>query len=494
MIVLDRHDALDLETYRRIVVEYEEVALATDALRLVDERRAAMLRAIESGMPAYGVTTGLGYLATRTIPEDERLALQRAILLGRAVAVGPPLDPEVVRGTMLLRLTGFLSGTVGVGSELCRFIADRLNDGWTPFVPARPHGAAGEVSQLAHLFETFVGEGFVLEDGEQVPAAAALTARGVAPYEPGLKEGIALVNGAPLAPALTAPLVRRGRALVEHATLAAALAAAVTGASARPYSVRLGRLQVDEAVLAVDERLSELLGAAALADRPQAPVSLRVTAQVHGAVAGVLDTAEQSLERALRAVSDSPLFLAASDGEPEGFYPSGGFHAQALAFALDLLAIAFTQLANLAEKRLHRLLDARFSQLPEQLAVEPGRHTGVSVLHKAVAALCAENRLLAAPASVTAFDTSAGQEDFQAFVPLAAEKLDRVLANVELALAYELTSLAQAVWLGARELTPELTRAAALLRDAVPRVVDDRPLAPDVERVLAIVRSGELLA
>jgi histidine ammonia-lyase len=268
---------------------------------------------------------------------------------------------------------------------------------------------------------------------------------------------------------------------------------AVVAASARPFSPRIGRLKGDPGQLRVHERLAELLGPEALTDRPQAPVSYRVTPQVHGAVAVVLEEAERQLEREVRAVTDSPLFLPAADGEPEGFYPSGNFHSQAIAFELDALAIAYAQLANLAEKRLHRLLDARFSGLPEQLAVEPGRHTGVSVLHKAVAALCAENRLLAAPASVTALDTSAGQEDFQAFVPLAAEKLGRLLDNVELVLAYELTALAQASRLRSGALPAPLERVASALREALPLVVEDRPLAPDVERVLALVRSGALL-
>jgi len=492
VIVLDRHDALDLDAYRRVADRGEEVRVADAALARVDERRAAMLRALEQGAAAYGVTTGLGYLASRPIAEEHRLPLQRSILLGRAVAVGPPLPPVVVRGAMLLRLAGFLEGGAAVSSELCRFLAARLNDGFTPCVPASPHGAAGEVSLLSHLFAAFVGEGEVLEDGARVPAAAALAARGASPYEPGLKEGIALLNGAPFAPALTAPLVWRARELLDQATVAAALSAALTGASARPYSRRVGRLSGDPARQSVDERLLELLGGGLFDDRSQSPVSLRVAPQVHGAVAAVLDSAEHRLELELRAVSDSPLHLPEGDGEPAGFYPTGGFHAQALAFALDSLAIAYAQLASLAEKRLHRLLDSRFSGLSEQLAVEPGRHTGLTPVHKAVVGICAENRLLAAPASVGAADTSAGQEDVQAFVPLAAGKLARLLDNVELALAYELTALAQARQLGGRPLPPRLEPIAARLCEAVPLVVEDRPLAPDVERVRDLVRTGSL--
>jgi histidine ammonia-lyase len=493
MILLERYDVLDLELYRRIVRGGERVEIAPAALRLVEERRAAMLGALEAGTPAYGVTTGLGYLSTRAVAPEARPGLQRSILLGRSVAVGPPYSREVVRGAMLLRLTGFLSGGAAVSAKLCRLLAERLNDGWTPYVPVGPHGSAGEVIPLSHLFQTLVGEGFVLEDGRRVPAAEGLAARSAEPYEPELKEGLALVNGAPLAPAVAIDSIERARPLLEHATLAAALAAALVGASSRPFSLRIGRLKGDRGQLLVHERLLELLGGGDWADRPQAPVSLRVAPQVHGAVLDVLEEVEGQLEREVKAVTDSPLYLLAEEREPEGFYPSGNFQSQAIAFGLDAIAIAFAQLANLAEKRLHRLLDARFSGLPEQLAREPGTQTGASVLHKAVVALCAENRMLAAPASINEADTSAGQEDFQAFAFLAAEKLRRLLDNVELALAYELLALRQAQSLRECPLPTPLARACERLGSAVAPLVEDRPLGPDVERVRELVRSGRLL-
>src|SRR5207302_9605731 len=183
-------------------------------LRRVDGGGGAVLRALDAGTPAYGVTTGLGYRSRREIAPADRVALQRSILLGRSVAVGPPYPREVVRGAILLRLTGFLSGDAGVSAELCRVLAERLNDEWTPYVPVGPHGSAGEVIPLSRLFQTLVGEGFVLEDGERIPARDALAARGAQPYEPGLKEGLALVNGAPLAPAVAIDLADRARPLL----------------------------------------------------------------------------------------------------------------------------------------------------------------------------------------------------------------------------------------------------------------------------------------
>jgi histidine ammonia-lyase len=398
-----------------------------------------------------------------------------------------------VRGAMLVRLAGFLSGYAGVSSQLCEFLAARLNDGWSPVVPSRGIASAGEVIALSHLFGTLAGEGLVVDDGAQVPAPEALARRGVAAYEPGVKEGMALVNGAPLAPALAAWLAVRCRCLLDHATLAGALSAALADGSLRPYSRRIGRLKGDPGQQAVHARLAALhAGGEDWTDRPQPPVSLRVLPQVHGAVLDLLDLLDAQVARELRAVTDSPLYLDAEADEPEGFYPSGNFHAEALAVRLDALAIGATQAGNLSEKRLLRLLDRRFSGLPDQLAHEPGHQTGLVLLHKSVIGLAVENRLHAAPASVHPFDASAGQEDFQAHAFLAADKLDRILDNLERMLAAELVAARQAHHLRGRRLAPALEAAVAQLARCVEPVGEDRPLSGDVESVRALIRSGAL--
>jgi histidine ammonia-lyase len=495
VIVLDRHDQLDLDEYRRVAREHEPLELTARVQRHVRKRREEMEEYLAGGVSAYGITTGLGYLTARSIAKEDRPALQRSILVGRAVGVGEPLPEEVVRGAMLLRLTGFLSGQAAVTPGLCRFIADRLNDGWYPVVPASRPGTAGETIPLCHLFQTFIGEGEVIVGGEQVPAGEALARLGVAPYELQLKEGLALINGAPLAPALAAPLAMRAEVLLEQGTLLAALAAELMGTSARPYSRRVGLLKRDPGQERVHARLAELSSDGRWDEAPQAPVSLRVLPQVHGAAHDQLDHLMAQLERELRAVTDSPLFLETEGDEPEGFYPSGNFHSQGMSLALDALAIAFAQVAALAEKRLHRLLDSRFSGLPEQLSPDPERgHCGPVALHKAVVGLCAENRLLAAPASVHAGDTSSGQEDFQAFTALAADKLGRLLDNVELTLAHELVALRQARELSAGTLSPALDAVMDMAASGLEAVTCDRSLAPDVEQALWLLRSGELRA
>jgi len=493
MIVLERSDQLDAESYRRIVLDHEAVAVAPALLDAVDAARARMFAHLATGATAYGINTGLGHLAGKPIEPDAQRAFQRGLLL-RGAGQGPPLAPAVVRGAMLIRLAGFLSGSAGVSAALCRFIADRLNDGWAPAVPSRGITSAGEVIVLSHLFQTFAGAGRVIEDGTEVGAADALARRGAAPYEPDLKEGIALVNGAPLAPALAAWLARRCRALLEHATLAGALTAALAGGSLRPYSRRLGRLKADPGQERVHARLAELhAGAADWADRPQGPVSFRVLPQVHGAVLDLVDHLDAQVARELGAVTDSPLFLGSDDAEPEGFYPSGNFHSQAICLGLDALAIGFAQIGNLSEKRLHRLLDRRFSGLADQLAIDPGRQSGVIFAHKSTFGFAAENRMLAAPASVHPFDGSTGQEDFQSFTFVAAEQLGRLLDNLELILAAELVAIRQARQLRATALPPALEAAVDRVAAHVTAVQEDRSLSDDIERVRDLIRSGALV-
>ncbi len=492
MVLLDRYDDLDLGSYRRIVYGAEPVEVAAELLAEVERRRDALLRYLATGAPAYGVTTGLGFLAGVAIGEHEQVALQRSLLTARASGLGPPLPAGVVRGVMLLRLTGFLSGFPGVSAGLCRVLVELLNAGWSPVVPSGPYGAAGEIAPLAHLFQTLIGEGSAEVRGEILPAAAALERAGFSPYEPGPKEGVALVNGSPFATALGVHLADVGVRLLDQSIVVAALVLDVTGATARPYTERVAALSGDAAEQHVSERLRALLGSV-VGDGAQPPVSFRVVAQVCGALRRALDELEAVTARRLGAVTDSPLFLEAEGDEPEGLYPSGGFHALDLTLRLEAVTVAVAHATNLVEKQLHRLLDSRSSGLPEQLAREPGRQAGAVSLHKAVVAVAAANRLLAAPASVHALDTSNGQEDVQSFTFLAAERLGQALENHEQALAYALVALRQAADLrGGPPAGSLLARAIERLAAVVPPIDEDRTLSPDVERVVRLLQCGDL--
>jgi histidine ammonia-lyase len=479
--------------YERIVDGHEPVTIASGVLERLAAVRSRMLAHIGTGVPAYGVTTGLGHLARVRVSTDDQGDLQHSLLTARAAATGTPLPADVVRGAMLVRLAGFLHGAAGVTPELCTFLADRLNDGWSPLVPEGPYGASGEIGALAHLFQTLTGEGRVVVEGRRLDAAEALAAKGVAPYEPRTKEGLALINGSPFATALGIRLSGRADDLIKAATTTAALSLALTRMGARAVSPSVGLLQRDGFVVVVQERLSALLAEEDVwGDRAQPPVSARVIPQVHGTALRFVAGLDTLLEARLLGTSDSPVFIA-SDGDEEGLYPSGGFHAIEVVVALEAVANACCHVLNLLEKRLHRLLDASFSGLPDQLTMRPGVQAGAVALHKTVVGLTAEARSLAAPSSVHAIDTSSGQEDVQSFTFLVAARAGALLDALETALACELVTLRQAAYVAAsRPSDGELSRVLAALESTIEPIEQDRSLAEDVARAGELLRRGAL--
>src|SRR5215213_5714230 len=434
----------------------ERLALDPAALERVAAGQAELAALLAGGARVYGVNTGMGWLASVDLDPAAQAGHQRNLLLGRAVAGPPWLPAAETRALLVARLGNLLSGHAGVGPELCRFLADRVNDGFVPAVPRRGFGGAGEVVPLAHAFQTLVGAGLVLEpDGGTVDAAMALAERGVLPHRLQAKEGIALLAGSPLAAALALARLRAGERLAGQ--LLASAAAAVDGSRGRRSAPRL-----------------------------QAPVSFRVAPQVLAHLRRTLGRLDEDVRRALVAVTDSPALV---DGRA---VPGGGFHAVGLAAGMDGLAVTLVQAAELAGQRLHRLLDGRFSGLPDQLSPDPGPVTGLVLVQKRAVGALAEARRLAAPASVGLADTSLGQEDAASFAPEAAEQLRRVEELAREVTACELLAVRQAWWLRDRPPAPGLGPLAACLEGLVAPVDQDRPLGPDLDRLIGALERDEL--
>lgn len=469
------------DVVERVAWQREPIALDPGMLALVDSRRAEMLASLLSGARVYGVNTGTGYLAGTDVGEEDLLHHQRNLLLGRAAGSAPWLSVQEARAVLIARLTGFLSGHAGVTPELCLFLAHRLNDDFVPAIPSHSVGSSGEVLPLAHAFQTFVGAGHVLgPGGSTIPARQALQQRAVRPYEPQAKEGIALLAGAPGATALALAGRRTAQSLWEAGVLIAAAAIDALQAPLDPYDPALGELVADPLLTDVLDRLSVLLRGSSRTTTLsiQAPVSYRVIPQVLAHLARALSRLEADAARALASVGDSPVF---ANGR---FLSNGSFHAVELAAGLDSLGLALVRVAELSGQRTHRLLDTRFSGLPDQLAGAPGYNCGLVVVQKRVLGCLNELRRLGAPASIGIGDTSLGQEDAMAFSFEAAASLRRITTLVSEVFACELLVVRQA-W-ALRDLTPPpgLQPLAARLAELVEPVGQDRPLGPDIDRII----------
>jgi histidine ammonia-lyase len=455
------------------------VALDAKALKAVTASRRVVEAALSSGQTVYGVNTGFGKLAYVRIPPDQARQLQLNLIRSHASGVGDPLPVDAVRAMMLLRANVLVRGTSGVRPVLPELLVDMLNQKIHPTVPSQGSvGASGDLAPLSHLALAMIGEGDV-----QVPRPITLEA----------KEGIAFVNGTQAQTGLAALLVHDAWRLWRTAHGAAAMSLEAVRGSPDPFEARIHDARPHPFQQRSAALLRGLLTDSAIREshrdndpRVQDAYSLRCTPQVMGAVGEGLAFAERLVTIELNAATDNPLVFG------DDVVSGGNFHGQPIALALDVIAIALTTLAGIAERRLERIVNPDLSSgLPAFLARDPGLESGFMTPQIAAAALVADCRVLATPASVQSVPTEGNQEDVVPMGMTAAWKAGRILANAERIVAIELLAAAQ----GLEYLLP-LTpgRGVARLHAAVRReaaaLTGDRPLTADIERIAQGIRAG----
>jgi histidine ammonia-lyase len=475
------------------------VTLGTQA-RAAMERSAHVVEALgESAEPAYGVSTGFGSLARVAIPEQRREELQRALVRSHAAGMGDDVEREVVRAMVLLRARSLAMGWSGARPMVADQLVALLNAGLTPVVPEHGSlGASGDLAPLAHCAMALIGEGQVdCRDGARRHAADALAGAGLEPTTLGPKEGLALINGTDGILAMLILAAADLEQLVRVADIAAAMSVEALLGTDRAFAKELISLrpqpgQADSAANLRDllDR-SEIVASHRYGDpRVQDAYSLRCAPQVAGAARDTLAHSRRVVDAELAAAIDNPMVLP--DGRVES---CGNFHGAPVGFACDFLAIAVAELGSIAERRTDRLLDQTRSQgLPPFLAPDAGVNSGLMLAHYAQAAMVAENRRLAAPASVDSLPTSAMQEDHVSMAWGAARKLRVAVSNLTRILAVEITAAARALDLRA-PLRPAAGTAAAVaaVRTRIPGPGPDRFMSPELAAAEQLVRSGEIV-
>ncbi len=458
------------------------------ARRVVDE-------AVESEAVVYGITTGFGALATTHIGKSETEALQYNLLRSHATGVGEPVPDEVVRGMLLLRARTLAQGHSGVRPVVVHKLLEMLDRGILPMVPSQGSvGASGDLAPFAHLALPLIGEGEVRVDGQPMSPSQA----GLEPIQLLTKEGLSLLNGTEGMAAMGAIALHRARNLTTSADVAAALAVEALLGSARPFRPEIHALRPHPGQVASARRISGLLdGSPIIASHSddfdhavQDAYSLRCAPQVHGAVTDTLDHMERVLAIEMGSVVDNPIVFPDSGEVLSG----GNFHGEPLAFVFDFATIAVSELASISERRTDRMLDPSRSQgLPAFLASQPGVESGYMITQYVQAAIVAENKVLAHPASVDTVPTSAGQEDHVSMGWGGARKLLTVLDNVRRVLAIEILCAVQAIELRA-PLAPAPGTGAivAAVRERVPALTGDRSHSGDIEIVAAMIENGEI--
>src|SRR5437868_1242381 len=483
-VTLDGH-SLSIADVVAVARRAAPVAIAPHALASVDASRRAVETAVARGDTIYGVNTGFGKLAHVRIKPDQARDLQLNLIRSHASGVGEPLPVDAVRAMMLLRANVLLRGTSGVRAILPELIVGMLNAQLHPRVPSQGSvGASGDLAPLAHLALAMIGEG---EDGP------TLRAKRLEPITLEAKEGLAFVNGTQAQTGLAALLVHDGWVLWRTAHAAAAMSLEAVRGTPAPFDPR-----IHEARPHAYQQQSATLLRALLADseireshrendpRVQDAYSLRCTPQVLGAVGEGLAFAERLTATELNAATDNPLVFG------DEVMSGGNFHGQPIALALDVIGIVLTTLAGLSERRLERVVNPDLSSgLPAFLAHDPGLESGFMTAQIAAAALVADCRVLATPASVQSIPTEGNQEDIVPMGMSAAWKAQRILGNAERIIAIELLAGAQGLeYLKPLRPAKAVARVYGAVRQDSAPLTGDRPLTADIETVAADIRAG----
>ncbi len=490
-----------------------DVQLSADARARMEASRAVIDEVVAAGQVVYGVTTGFGDLASRTIARADVETLQHNLLISHAVGVGRPHSTEVVRAMLLLRANALAQGHSGCRPVIVERLLEFLRAGIHPVVPEQGSvGASGDLAPLAHLALPLIGRGRAEVDGDVLDGAEALSRRGLVPLTLQAKEGLALLNGTQQMTAVGLLALLRAEQAVRTASVVASMsieslmgtdvAFAEAYHATRPHP---GQQRVAEQLRAL-LRDSELIRAHhGEAHKVQDPYSLRCVPQVHGAVADALVYVRGVLEIEINSATDNPLVFPGGGGVDEHALATGGgrivsggnFHGEPVAIAMDLMKTAVAELGSISERRLAQLTDPHTSGLPAFLVENAGLNSGMMLYQYVAAALASEDKTLAHPASVDSIPTSANQEDHVSMGPIGARQAAAIVANVEQILALEALAAAQGLDFRLRTgLRPGagVAHAHALIRETVDHLGTDRDPQPDIAAAVELVRSGALAA
>ncbi|MFZ5967320.1 MAG: histidine ammonia-lyase [Bacillota bacterium] len=473
------------------------IQLSDEAIKKVKKSRAYVDKLVEEEKVVYGITTGFGKFSDILISKNEAKELQRNLIISHACGVGKHFPEDVVRAIMLLRANALAKGYSGIRLETLNTLIAMINRGVHPAIPEKGSlGASGDLAPLAHMVLVLIGEGEAYYKGELMSGKDAMAKAGIEPVELTSKEGLALINGTQVLTAVGLLTVYDAINLSKLSDITAALTIealrGITDAfDSRVHDVRphLGQIHTAENLLLLLEGSERTTRQGTL--RVQDPYSLRCIPQVHGASKDTIQYVLEKINIEINAVTDNPIIFADDHHAISG----GNFHGQPMALAFDFLGIAIAELANIAERRIERLVNPQLSGLPAFLTEKGGLHSGFMIAQYAAAALVSENKVLAHPASVDSIPSSANQEDHVSMGTIAARKAREIYYNASRVIAIELLAAVQAIDFEAEE--KQLGRGTKVaydkLRETVKKLVEDRIMYQDINKAAVLIDENHIV-
>ncbi|MDG6225988.1 MAG: histidine ammonia-lyase [Candidatus Thermoplasmatota archaeon] len=472
----------------------EPARFSDEAQRRISRCEAMVRSLVDRGEKIYGVTTGIGELASVFLSPEQGLELQRKIVFSHSASCGDPLPEEEVRAAIACRANVWAKGHSGLRLSTARTYLDMVNRGVTPLVFEKGSlGCSGDLSPLAQIAEVILGEGQAHYEGELLPGKEAMERADLPTVELTFKEGLALVNGTQVMIGQMCLLLDDARSLIKNAIIASAMSLDALKTVMRPFDARVHALRPYPGQITVAENLRRILEASEILASPSGKVqdgySMRCTPQIIGPTLDLYKYALNVVETELNSVVDNPIFFPDQDDH----IGAGNFHGQPVGIAADVLKIGMSELANLSERHANRLLNPVLSGLAPFLVEGAGLNSGLMVAQYTAAAMVSENKVLSHPASVDSISVSADQEDHVSMGPVAIRHLKEIHRNVSDVLAIEMLCAAQALDLR-KPLKPGKGTGAAyeVIRDSVSFMEEDRPLHPDIAAVSRLIRSRRI--
>jgi histidine ammonia-lyase len=488
---------LSLEDVLEVAEGRAEVKIAPSVVKKVKRSRDFIEKALDQGEKIYGVTTGFGMLSDQVIDHSQIEDLQRNLIRSHSVGVGPFFDEVTTRAIMLLRANVIAMGYSGVRMEVLKRLIEMINKGVHPLVPEQGSvGASGDLAPLAHLASVLIGEGEAVFQRKVMPGKKAMERAHIPILTLKAKEGLALVNGTQVMTAVGLLALLRAERLCRIADIVGACTLDALKGTLSAFDQDIQRVRPFPGQMAVSENFrklgqkSEIAESHKFCSKIQDAYSLRCIPQVHGAVRDALSFVRKTLEIEVNSATDNPLVFA----EQGKILNCGNFHGEPVAFGLDFLGIAVSELGGISERRIEKLINPALSGLPPFLTTEGGLHSGLMMVQVSAAALASENKILTHPASVDSIPTSADKEDHVSMGTIAARKARDIVNNVEQILAMELLCATQ----GLEFLLPlkpgiGIEEAYEVVRKKVPAIKEDRKFSEDIKKIDLLIKSGELL-
>ncbi len=485
-------DHLTIENVHEVAFERRLVDIHPHAVLKIQRSRDVVDRIVESGRIVYGITTGFGKLSDVHIGASDLTQLQKNLIRSHASGVGDPLEEDETRALILMRANVLAKGLSGVRPIVVQRLCDLLNHKIYPAIPCRGSvGASGDLAPLAHLALVLIGEGDVFGLSGRISGAEALEGAGLSSLELQAKEGLALTNGTQATLATGVICLRRAQQLIDMADLAGAMTLEALQGTPVAFDERIHHARPHCGQIQIAERLTRFLKNSQIREshlncpRIQDAYSIRCMPQVHGPVRECLKYVRNVVEIELNSATDNPLVFA----ESEEVLSGGNFHGQPLGLSFDFMAIALSELANISERRIERLLNPEYGNLPPFLADNPGLNSGFMIAQVAAAALASENKVFSHPASVDSIPTSGNKEDHVAMAMGAALKLKQIVSNLEKILAIEFLSAAQGLdYLRPLRGGESIEAVYQYIRSRISHVEVDRVLSKDIEQMASIMK------